>query len=102
MKLGMSFLPKSSLGKWSFILSMVFLLIIVLSQIPTGFNGFDPGLNPTIFALLLALLIGLSVAGFVTGLVSIIKHKERSLLVIIGVIISFWIGLLGAVGYFFI
>ncbi len=100
--MGINILPKSSLGRWSFGLAMAFLLILVLSQLPTRFNGFYPGLNPVLLDILLTLLIGISGVAFVTGLISLIKNGERSLLVFIGMAISLWVGLIGAVGYFII
>lgn len=79
--MGISILPKSSLGRWSLGFSVAFLLLLVLSQLPTNFNGFYPGINPVLMALLLTILIIMSGAGFIIGLTSMIKHIERSLLV---------------------
>jgi hypothetical protein len=95
-------LPKTSLGRWSVVLALIFIVILTLAQIPTGFNGFMPGLNPVLLTILFIILIGTSVAAFITGLFSVTKSKERSILVFAGMVISLWLGIIGAVGHFFI
>jgi hypothetical protein len=98
----LSILPTSNAGKWSLWLAVCFMLIMVLSQIPTGFNGFYPGLNPVLLVILCIVLIGTSGAAFIIGLFSLIKKEERSVLVFIGMVIALWVGLIGAAGYFLI
>jgi hypothetical protein len=47
--------------------------------------------------------VGRSGAAFVTGLISMIKKGERSALVLLGVVISGWMGMIGGIiGQFFI
>ncbi len=97
-----SVLPKTSLGKWSVGLAIAFILFLVL---PFGLIGFelpDPESN-LVFAVIVTIIVaGISGAAFVTGLISMIKKSERSVLVFVGMVITFWLGLLGAVGYLFI
>jgi hypothetical protein len=84
------------------VLALIFIVILSLAQISTGFNGFIPGLNLVLLTLLFIILIGSSVASFITGLFSVIKSNERSILVFLGIVVSFWFGIIGAVGHFFI
>lgn len=95
-------LPKTPPGRWSVVLALIFCVIFTLAQIPTGFNGFIPGLNPVLLTLLFIVLIGTSVAAFITGLFSVTKFNERAILVFLGILISFWVGIIGAIGYFII
>lgn len=99
-------LPKTILGKWSASLAAAFIIalavFIVLVEIPTDFNGPSAGFNPVVLIILETVVVGTSVAAFITGLISMIKDKERSVLVILGIIITFWLGVIGAIGQFLI
>jgi hypothetical protein len=91
MDMRITILPKSLLGWWSFGLGVASILFFVLAQVILG-----PGPD-YIMALAYNLTIVLTViaiAAFVTGLVSIIKRNERSILVFIAMAI----GLYGLVG----
>lgn len=104
--MNISMLPKTSLGKWSFYLAiafiLVFILFIVLTEVPTGFDGLPPGFNPVALLTLEVIVITTAGATFTVGLTSILKDKERSILVFIGMLLTFWLGLVGAVGQFLI
>jgi hypothetical protein len=47
-------------------------------------------------ALLKIVLIGMSGAASVTGLISLIEHKERSGLVFVSMALTLWVGLVGS------
>jgi len=80
-------LPKSSLGKWSVGLAAAFILLSILFAVLTGL-GDEPGPFALIFVV--NVVIGISfIAAFITGLVSIIKSKERSVLVFLALLLSF-------------
>ena len=80
-------LPKSSLGKWSVGLAAAFILLSILFAVLTGL-GDEPGPFALIFVV--NVVIGISsIAAFITGLVSIIKSKERSVLVFLAVLLGF-------------
>ena len=85
------FLPKTALGKWSIGLivgSIVFVLLAVL--IDTFFSNLANTIPNT-----LMLLAGISGASaFFTGIIGIIKSKDRSVIVVIATIIGFFIGFL--------
>ncbi|MGB8707594.1 MAG: hypothetical protein WCD72_06590 [Dehalococcoidia bacterium] len=86
-------LPKTSWGKWSvgliaaFILFFALFLILVASG-QRGGETFFSNLWLTV-PMLLAGTCG--VAAFVTGLISVIKSKERSILVYLAILIGLYI-----------
>jgi membrane associated rhomboid family serine protease len=88
MKVRNSIWPKSLLGRWSAGLAIVFILLLVLSGVLTGLGGVGPGpVGP-----ILGVTFGTSgIAALVTGLISIIKGKERSLLVFVAVAVGLFV-----------
>jgi divalent metal cation (Fe/Co/Zn/Cd) transporter len=67
-----------------------------------GLNENEELVNPVLTVVLTIIIVGISGADLVTGLISVIKRKERSVLVFLGMLITFWWGLVGAVGEFLI
>jgi hypothetical protein len=90
-------LPKTSLGKWSvgliaaFILFLVVFVILVLS----GQRGDDTFLSNLWLAVPVLLAGSCGIAAFVTGLIGVIKSKERSILVFLAIFIGFDIMVFG-------
>ncbi len=82
-----SILPKSSLGRWSVGLAAAFILLSILFAVLTRL-GEEPGPFALIFIANVAIGISL-IAAFITGLISIIKSKERSILVFLAVLVGF-------------
>ncbi len=80
-----SVLPKSYLGRWSVGLAAAFILLSVLSSVLTGLGGVGPGpVGPII-----TFAFGISgIAALVTGLVSVTKSKERSILVFLALVVG--------------
>jgi len=105
-EMGISVLPKTSLGRWSLGLAIAFILLFVLAAGPLreqwGLNENEELVNPVLTIVLTIILVGTSGAALVTGLIGAIKRKERSVLVFLGMLITFWWGLIGAVGEFLI
>ena len=85
-----SVLPKTSLGRWSVGLAIAFILFFVLMGVLTGFNPFGPGTNPVLAVVLKIILAGMPGAVFVTGLISMIKRKERSVFVLVSMALGLW------------
>ena len=84
-----SILPKSSLGKWSVGLAAAFILLSILFAVLVGLGGVRPGQIPLI--MIATVTFGISgIAAFVTGLIGIIKNKERSILVFLAVAAGFF------------
>src|SRR4030042_1153445 len=82
-----SILPKSSLGRWSVGLATAFILLSILFAVLTRLGG-EPGPFALIF--IANIVIGISfIAAFIAGLISIIKRKERSILVFLAVLVGF-------------
>ncbi|HXZ30536.1 MAG TPA: hypothetical protein VEG43_05155 [Dehalococcoidia bacterium] len=81
-----SILPKTSLGKWSVALAVVFVVVLLLSMfvIHHEFNYItDPiGLTGTIASIILGM------GALVMGLISIVKRRERAVLVFLAAIIG--------------
>jgi hypothetical protein len=87
------FIPTTVLGKWSVGLLIIFFLLFVLLQLLV-FLGQRGGntLTDNLFLAILGILMAISgIAAFFTGIISIIKSKERSILVFLATIIGFLI-----------
>ena len=90
-------LPKTSWGKWSvgliaaFILFLALFLILVLS----GQRGGETFFSNLLLTVPMLIAGTCGVAAFVTGLIGIIKSKERSILVYLAILIGFEILVFG-------
>ena len=83
-------LPKTTFGKWSVALIIVFIVLIALVQllIALGQRGGETFFSALILTVPI-LIAGISgVFAFVTGLIGIIKSRERSILVYLAVAIG--------------
>jgi len=87
-------LPKTPLGKWSTGLIVACILFFALCQVLIPFEPSDPRFNPVLALALIIVFAGISGATFVTGLISMIKSKERSAFVFVSTAIGLW-GLIG-------
>ena len=85
-----SVLPKTSLGKWSIGLAIAFILFFYLIGALTDSDPFGPGSNPVLAVVFKIIFAGMPVAILVTGLVSVIKRKERSVLVLVSMVVGLW------------
>ena len=82
-----SILPKTSLGRWSVGLAAAFILLYILFAVLTGLGGVGPG--PVAPIVIATVAFGISnIAAFVTALISVIKSKERSILVFLAVAVG--------------
>jgi len=84
MNIKISILPKTSLGKWSVILAAA--CIVVLLVVLLGRPGVERG-SLVAFILGFGYIIS-GIAALVTGLISIIKTKERSILAFSAVVVT--------------
>jgi hypothetical protein len=83
-------MPKTKLGKWAGILMAVFVVLLIIAVLNGGLRAGDP------LSIMLETCMMISwIAAFVTATVSLIKFKDRSLVVMlaagfgfIGVLIS--------------
>lgn len=93
--------PQSSLGRWSVGLAIAFFLALVTVTALPGDDLLDAESNLALATVLKIILIAISGASFVAGLVSLIKRKEASVLVLVGMLTTLWLGLIGMVGHLF-
>jgi hypothetical protein len=94
MNMRISILPKTSLGWWSLGLGVVFFLLRVLLQAFAASVRGNPVSNPSPPSPVINMAVVADyisgIVSFVTGLISIIKSKERSILVFLVVIVGFF------------
>ncbi len=89
-------LPKSILGKWSVVLIVVMPILFYLgmsfadfySSIPAGKTILQDIVNRPGVALSMLVGFASGIIAFITGLVAIIKNRERSILVFLSTIIG--------------
>ena len=72
-------------------------LFFALSDVLTGFEPLGPESNLVLALALTIVLAGILGVASATGLISIIKNKERFVLTFVSTAIALW-GLIGAVG----
>lgn len=101
-EMAISLLPRSSLGKWSVGLAIAFFVALVaVTGLLLGDDLLDAESNQALALILKIILIGMSGTSFVAGLISLIKRKELSFLVLVGMLITLWLGLISMVGHLF-
>jgi hypothetical protein len=82
-------LPKTSLGRWSAWLAVAWILFLVLSMFVAESGLVKLPLSGRALDLaMLGVTGGISIASFVTGLISIIKSRERSILVFLALVVA--------------
>ena len=93
--MGNSVLPKTSLGKWSVSLTAACIVLLVLLVVLVGRLGIGVVKPGSLGANMLGSAFVISdIAALVTGLISIIKTKERSILAFLSVFLAAVIGVL--------
>jgi hypothetical protein len=92
-----SILPKTSLGWWSVGLCVASILFFALFVVILGPG---PDYNMPLAYTLTGVLTGISVAAFVTGLISFMKRKERSILIFVAMTIGLYSLIRGATSLF--
>lgn len=84
----MKLLSESKAGRWSTMLTVVFVLLMVLK-----FSARSTGIILPLPAVILAVL---PIAGFFLGVISVVKHRDRSILILISILLGFlvllWVG----------
>jgi hypothetical protein len=90
-------MPKSRLSKWSVWLVPVMVLLFFVGSslaaslyhsVPAGETIFKDIINRPVLALSMFSGFSAGVAAFITGLISIIKHQQRGVLVLISTLIG--------------
>jgi hypothetical protein len=86
MNVRISILPKTSLGRWSVGLATTSILVIVLNIVLQDGVNFEPG-SVALRIFFIALCIS-GIGSLVTGLIGIIKSKERSILTFLALVVG--------------
>jgi hypothetical protein len=87
---GFTTLPKTPLGKWSTGLAVASILFFASRLVLIPVEPYNPGYNPVLdFAVIIVVAV-ISGAALVTGLISIIKSKERSAVAFVSTAIGLW------------
>lgn len=97
-------MPKTNLGKWSVgLIPAMFALFVIgtslanslYDSVPAGNSLFDDILSRPALALSMLIGFGAGITALVTGLIGIIKHKERAVLVylstLVGLAVTFFV-----------
>ena len=83
-------MPKTPLGKWSTGLAVASILFFASRLVLIPVEPSDPGYNSVLdFAVIIVVAV-ISGAALVTGLISIVKSKERSVVVFVSTAIGLW------------
>ena len=90
---GIYLMPKTVIGKVAVGLTTIFALMIII-------NHFYGSTTDPIYIGILFTVVGVS--SFVACMESVIRYKDKSVLVLICGIISLWAGIIGTIGYWFV
>lgn len=84
-------MPQSKLGKWSVWLIAAFLVLLGVGMmlVSLGQRGGETIFDNLLLSIPMLLAGAAGIASFVVGLISIIRSKERHVLVIIATVIGF-------------
>lgn len=100
-EVAISVLPRSSLGRWSVGLAIAFVLALAAVTALPADDLLDADSNQALALVLKIIFIVVSGASFVAGLISVIRRKEASVLVMVGMLITLWLGLVTMVAHLF-
>jgi hypothetical protein len=92
-----SILPKTPLGKWStgFIVAFVLLFVAFLLLVASGQRGGETFFSNLVLTIPMLLAGTSGVFAFLTGLISVIRNRERSILVFLAMLIGLFVLLFG-------
>ena len=91
------FMPKTALGKWSVALIVAFIVLLISFQllVASGQRGGETFFSNLMLAVPM-LIAGISgVSAFVTGLIGVIRSRERSIIVYLATVIGLLVLLFG-------
>lgn len=94
-----TFLSRTTLGKWSVIMMISsWILFVVGSVLPwkPGYSGFEFVIHNPLQAIITIMIFAASVATSIMGLISVMKNKEHSILVFLAILS----GLYNILGFF--
>lgn len=91
--MSMTLLPKSRLGRYSILLTIVFVVVVIIIMMIAASQGLPDNPNGSFFdhKLLAIMTIGAFSAAFISlllGLITIFKNKEKSMILIMCMLID--------------
>ena len=89
--------PRTFLGNWSvrlFVFSLLF-FILFYALVASGQRGGDTFFSNLVLAIPMLIAAILAVSSFFTGIIGIIRNKERAIFVYISTVIGFFVLLFG-------
>ena len=87
-----TFLPTTTLGRWTIglIISLVSFFLLATATVTLGHQtGGDTITANNYIAFPMLIAMGSGIAAFITGLIGILKYKERSVLVLLSTFVGF-------------
>ena len=94
------FLPKTRLGKWSVIMMISSWVVFVVGSVlpwKPGYSGFEFVIQNPIQGIITVLMLAVGIATSSMAIISVIKNKERSILVFLAMLSGVY-SILGFVG----
>jgi hypothetical protein len=90
-----NFMPKTNLGKWSFRLILAFIVFLGIFYlfVYLGLRGGDTFFSNPGLAIPISLAGISAIASLVTGIISVIKDKEKAIVVFLSIIIGVFVTL---------
>ena len=95
-----SFLPKTRLGKWSVIMMISSWVVFVVGSVlpwKPGYSGFEFVTQNPLQGIITFLMLTIGIATSSMATISVIKNKERSILVFLAILAGLY-SILGFVG----
>ena len=91
------FMPKTTLGKWSVALIFAFIVFLISFQliVTSGQRGGETFFSALVLTIPILIAGICGVSAFVTGLIGVIRSRERSVIVYLAVTIGFLVLLFG-------
>ena len=87
------FKPTTDLGKWSawLIVAFAILLGVFYILVASGQRGGDTFLSNPILTVPMLLAATSAIAAFIIGLISVVKRKERSVAVVLAIVVGLFV-----------
>jgi cytochrome bd-type quinol oxidase subunit 2 len=87
------FKPRTKLGKWSawLIVAFAILLGVFYILVASGQRGGDTFFSNPILTVPMLLAATSAIAAFIIGLISVVKRKERSVAVVLAIVVGLFV-----------
>lgn len=97
-----TFLPKAKWGKWSLIMMVISWIFFVMGSVlpwKSGYSGFEIISQNPLQSIITVLILVAGCITFIAGFMSVVKNKERSVLVLLAILSGLYsmLGFLGSI-----